>query len=127
MEDKEARKLILDEMVQACPFVDKCEKKCIPSDHEECYGIAAGNVLITIKETGYRKVPSGYHDVTEFYKNKPEVSGEPPVRKARHDWRWNSPSSGYRQCRRCGEIRTICGHCKVGPCKGNQDGKDTTP
>jgi len=40
---------ILNEMVQACPFVDNCEKECSKSDQEECYRISAHNVANLFK------------------------------------------------------------------------------
>uniref|UniRef100_A0A6M3K378 Uncharacterized protein n=1 Tax=viral metagenome TaxID=1070528 RepID=A0A6M3K378_9ZZZZ len=50
MDNIKLREVILEELVQGCSFVDKCDKKCVPSDHEDCYGLVAGNIIIAINE-----------------------------------------------------------------------------
>ncbi len=36
----------------------------------------------------------------------------------RHDWRWQRPSYGLKQCTQCGVVESIRNHKKVGECKG---------
>ncbi len=44
---------------------------------------------------------------------------EPPEKRIKHSWRWHYPSSDYRECRKCGEIRTIS-HSKLESCKRSE-------
>ncbi len=37
------------------------------------------------------------------------------VKKVRHDWRWNTPETGQRQCRRC-HLTLPIAHVRVPPC-----------
>ena len=37
-------------------------------------------------------------------------------KKERHDWHWNKPSVGQRQCSKCGKVSTIRSHSTLGGC-----------
>jgi len=45
--------------------------------------------------------------------DSPEVKDK----KQRHNWHWNKPSIGQRQCSKCGKISTIRSHSTLGGCK----------
>ncbi len=41
---------------------------------------------------------------------------KPEEIKERHNWQWNKPGTGLRQCSKCGKVSTIRSHSTLGGC-----------
>jgi len=65
----ELREWIKIELIAKCPFVDKCERQCTPTDQEDCYGEHADAIVSRIKEFGYLS-PEEARELLDCYANE---------------------------------------------------------
>ena len=55
----ELRERIKLELIARCPFVDKCERQCTPTDQEDCYGQHADAIIPWVVDwLGERLLPA---------------------------------------------------------------------
>ena len=48
MNREEAVEKVIEELVQSCPFVDKCDLQCTPAGQSNCWELVARNITIAL-------------------------------------------------------------------------------
>lgn len=59
----ELREEIIERLVEECPHVDSCNKKCTPEDHLRCYQNTADSIINLLANEGYGKLTENNPDL----------------------------------------------------------------